>query len=57
MGLLEWKNWKVMDQLFLDGQAAHLQLRCGDSLDAGQRDRLRADLVRKALTIQDAQRN
>jgi len=43
-------RWRALDRLAVQGQPAHLQLLNGGAeLEAADRDRLRADLVRKLL--------
>lgn len=56
-GVLEWRNWQVLDRLFLSCQPAHLQLLHADAEDAMSRDRLRADLVRRAFTAPASDHN
>jgi len=44
-------RWRILDRLAVQGQPAHLQLLSGGTeLEASDRDRLRADLVRKLLS-------
>jgi len=57
LGLLEWRNWRVLDQLFLTCQPAHLQLQNPTAVDGRQRDHLRAELVRQVFGMRDAGRN
>lgn len=55
--LLAFRNWAVLDRLFVAGQPAHLQLQHPLASDAPLRDRLRADLVRQALLPVDPAAN
>lgn len=55
--LLEWRNWKILDRIFLQCQPAHLQLQHPDAIDVERRDRLRADLVRKWLSTPPTEHN
>ncbi len=40
---------RVLNEIMLLVQPAHLQHLCGDNLEAGQRDQFRADLIRQKL--------
>ncbi|MBA3936909.1 MAG: ATP--guanido phosphotransferase [Planctomycetes bacterium] len=57
LSLLEWRNWKILDRIFLQCQPAHLQLQHAEAGETEQRDRLRADLVRKWLSSPPASAN
>lgn len=56
-GILAFRNWAVLDRLFVTCQPAHLQLQNPLASEAQQRDRLRADLVRQALQGADPTTN
>jgi protein arginine kinase len=56
-GILEWRNWRIMDQLFLNCQPAHLRLQHEEATESQRRDRMRADLVRQALATRSTGQN
>jgi protein arginine kinase len=41
---------KVLNELLIAGQPAHMQLRDGRELSSNERNRFRADLVRERMT-------
>jgi protein arginine kinase len=57
LGLLQWKNQKILDRIFLQCQPAHLQLQHPEAEKAEVRDRLRADLVRQWLATPESGTN
>lgn len=50
LGLLPPVDEAVLDRLFLHGQPAHLQEVGGEKMEADDRDRRRADLIRQTLS-------
>lgn len=50
MGLLQEPSWSALDRIFTGGQSAHLQLLDLSAQADEQRDRLRAKMVRAALS-------
>ena len=57
LSLLGWANWKALDRIFLQCQPAHVQLAHPEATDVEARDRLRADLVRKWLSLPNSEVN
>jgi protein-arginine kinase len=57
LSLLTWTNWKALDRIFLQCQPAHVQLAHPEAADVEARDRLRADLVRKWLSLPSSETN
>jgi protein arginine kinase len=55
--VLPWRNWKMLDRIFLQCQPAHIQLQNPDAADVEARDRLRAELVRKWLMTPSGEQN
>ena len=57
IGILTWRNWKMLDRILLQSQPAHIQLQNAHAEDVEARDQLRADLVRKWLQAPSSEQN